>query len=90
MHKGKLSDLSNLSKLSRAELLEIMVSQSEEIDRMSKRIEELEKKLQDRELAMKNVGSIAEAALVLNNIFEDAQKAAEMYLENVKIKAGIN
>lgn len=90
MHKGKRSDLSNLSKLSRAELLEIMVSQSEEIDRMSKRIEELEKKLQDRELAMKNVGSIAEAALVLNNIFEDAQKAAEMYLENVKIKAGIN
>ena len=32
-------------------------------------------------------GSIAEAALKLNGIFEVAQKAADQYLENVKARA---
>ncbi|HEM4091679.1 TPA: DNA repair protein, partial [Streptococcus suis] len=33
-------------------------------------------------------GSIAEASMKLTNIFEEAQKAAEVYLYNVKNKIG--
>ena len=33
---------------------------------------------------MKDAGSIAEAALALNSVFEDADKAAAQYLENIK------
>ena len=34
---------------------------------------------------MEDSGSIAEAALRLNGIFEAAQKAADQYLESVKV-----
>ena len=33
---------------------------------------------------LKNAGSIAEAALALNGVFESADKAAAQYLENIK------
>lgn len=73
-----------LRKLKRVELLEILVEQSREIARLKKRLKETEKKLHDREIQIEESGSIAEAALRLNHIFEDAQKAADQYLENVR------
>lgn len=39
---------------------------------------------QSRVIELENAGSIAEAALRLNGVFEAAQKAAEQYLMNVK------
>jgi hypothetical protein len=36
---------------------------------------------------LENAGSIAEAALQLTGIFDKAQQAAELYLENVRRKA---
>ena len=38
----------------------------------------------DRTLRLEQVGSIAEAALSLNRVFEAAQAAADQYLESVK------
>lgn len=73
-----------LHKLKRAELLEMMLAQSREIDSLRARIEELEEKLADREIRIQESGSIAEAALKLNGIFEAAQAAADQYLENVR------
>lgn len=73
-----------LHKLKRAELLEMMLAQSREIEALRARIETLEIKLVDREIRIRESGSIAEAALKLNGIFEAAQAAADQYLENVR------
>lgn len=73
-----------LHKLKRGELLEMMLAQSREIDALRLRIKELEEKLADREIRIRQSGSIAEAALKINGIFEAAQAAADQYLENVK------
>ena len=73
-----------LHKLKRSELLEILVEQSKEIDRLKGQLEEAEKQLQSRKIVIEKAGSIAEASLALNRIFSDAQKAADQYLENVR------
>lgn len=73
-----------LHKLKRSELLELLVEQSKEIDRLKGQLEEAEKQLQSRKIAIEKAGSIAEASLALNHIFSDAQKAADQYLENVR------
>lgn len=72
-----------LRKLKRSEILELMVEQSDEIEALKKRLEAAEEKLAMRTIILERAGSIAEAALALNHVFEDAQKAADQYLENV-------
>lgn len=73
-----------LHKLKRSELLEIMLEQSKEITRLRKQVAQAEKQLKKRELAMTEIGSIAEASLALTEVFAEAQKAAGLYLENVE------
>ena len=73
-----------LHKLKRSELLEIMTEQGKEIERLQKCLTEAEEKLHDRRIVMEKAGSIAEAALQLNQIFETAQRAADQYLESVR------
>lgn len=73
-----------LKKLSRAELLELLVKLSEENEALTAERDALRKELDDRTLHLRSAGSIAEAALRVNGIFEDAQRAAEQYLESVK------
>ena len=73
-----------LHKLQRSELLEIMLEQSKEITRLKRQLALTEKRLKNRELAIKEMGSIAEASLSLTQIFAEAQKAADLYLENVE------
>ena len=94
----------NLRKLSRFELLEMLLEKSREADRLQKENEELRnyikeiaqkendnlkqyirERLDERRITIENAGSIAEAALQLNNIFELAQKAADQYVKNVKL-----
>ena len=73
-----------LRKLSRSELLEIMLDQSREIDRLNARVAELLRQVEEKNIIISESGSIAEAALRLNHIFEDAQRAADQYVRSVK------
>ena len=73
-----------LLKLKKSELLEIMLAQSKEIDSLRAQLEEANAELRDKRIAIEESGSIAEASLTLTKIFEEAQKAADIYLENVK------
>ena len=73
-----------LHKLKRSELLEIMIEQGKEMERLQRRLSEAEGKLQERRLVMENAGSIAEAALQINQVFEVAQQAADQYLESIR------
>ncbi|MBE5999805.1 MAG: DNA repair protein [Sarcina sp.] len=77
-----------LHRLKRGELLEMMLAQSREIESLRARVRQLEEQLADREIRIQESGSIAEAALKLNGIFEAAQAAADQYLENVKKQKG--
>lgn len=99
------SDLSNkeiihkeLRRLSRTELLELMVEQGRELDKTREELalvkeqlsaaeykyRELEEKYTQREIRLQKAGSIAEASLALTSIFEEAQKAAEIYLQSIQ------
>lgn len=73
-----------LHKLKRSDLLKLLLEQSREIARLKKQVACMERKLKSRKLAFDKIGSIAEASLLLNSIFTDAQKSADLYLENVE------
>ena len=82
--KATKAEEPRLDKLKKKELLEIMLAQGEEIDALRAKVAELEAKLADRELRLQNVGSIAEASLQVTDIFKEAEKAAAIYLENIR------
>lgn len=73
-----------LRKLNRRELLELLVEQSRAAEELQRQVERLQEQLDSRKLALAEAGSIAEAALRMNHIFEDAQAAAQQYLDNVR------
>ena len=76
----------DLSKLKKRDLLEIMLRQGEEIDKLRAQVAELESKLEDRQFSINRAGSIAEASLAVTDIFKEAEKAAMIYLENIRSK----
>ena len=76
-----------LLSLKKSELLEIMLAQSREIDSLRAQLAEANARLEERRIAIEESGSIAEASLQLTKIFEEAQKAADLYVENMKRKA---
>jgi len=73
-----------LRKLSRADLLELLLEERRENERLRTRLEIAGEQLRDRTIQVKEAGSIAEASLRLNRVFEAAELAAEQYLENVR------
>ena len=73
-----------LKRIGRAELLELLLAQSEENEVLQIRIEELEQELRNRDIIIANAGTIADAAFQLNGVFDAAGAAAVQYLENIK------
>lgn len=78
----------DLTKLKKKELLEIMLAQGKEIDKLNARVIDLESQLAKREFEFSEIGSIAEASLAVTKIFEEAEKAANIYLDNVRRRHG--
>ena len=72
-----------LKRLSRAELLELLLIQTKETERLTRELEAAEEKLADRQLRLEQAGDIAQAALQLNGVMEAAQAAARQYLDNI-------
>ena len=78
-----------LRKLNRYQLLEMLIIQTERANELEKKLEEAQGKLDSREVQMTVLGSIAEASLQLNGVFEAAQNAADAYLNAVKERTAI-
>lgn len=76
-----------LRRLSRMDLLEMLLEQSKEVEWLRAELETVKKQLEDRRIMEQEAGSIAEAALRLNKVFEAAQQAADQYLENIRTQA---
>ncbi len=75
-----------LKKLNRAELLEMLIAQSKKLSRVEEDLAAAQKELGRREIAITTSGTLAEASLKLSGIFEAADKAAEQYLESLRIQ----
>lgn len=78
-----------LRRLSRSELLEILIALSKENEELQERLAEMQARLDDKAIAIEQCGSVAEAALRLNGVFEAAQKACEQYIANMKARADL-
>ena len=76
-----------LKRLSRAELLEMLLAQTEENERLKTELAQAQKALDDRRILIDECGTMAEAALKLNGVFAAVDKAVRQYLENVQRQA---
>ena len=76
-----------MRKLNRYQLLELLIAQTDRADKLQAKLEEAEKQLNDKDLKMTSLGSIAEASLELGGVFQAAQAAADLYLEGARQKA---
>lgn len=74
----------DLKKLNRSDLLEMLLSLSRENELLRKDVEVLQAQLNDRMMTIENAGSLAEAALQLNGVFEAAQSACDQYIQNMQ------
>lgn len=73
-----------MRKLSRPQLLEMLLVQAKEVSRLREELQQAQTKLDCRQIQIEESGSIAEAALKLNSVFETAQTAADQYLQNIR------
>lgn len=72
-----------LKKISRIQLLEMLLTQSRELEQLRGELKQAQAELSNRRINLQESGNIAEAALKLNGVFESAQAAAEQYIQNV-------
>ena len=73
-----------LRRLSRRELLQMLLEQTSEVERLQAELDKTRAELNDRAIMLESCGNIAEASLKINRVFEAAQQAAEQYLANVR------
>ena len=77
-----------LRKLSRAELLGLLLEESRENERLREQLNQANQALIGKNIALTKAGSIAEAALALNGVFDAAEQAAQQYLDNIQRRSG--
>ncbi len=74
-----------MRRMNRTELIEIIYALQQNEKTLREQNEALQRQLDDRLLRLEQAGSIAEASLSLNHIFEDAQQAAAQYLSSLEL-----
>ena len=72
-------------QLSRAQLIDIIYQLQLQVEELTEQNHVLEKALEDKRLRLSKAGSIAEAALELNDCFRSAQNAADHYLNEIRM-----
>lgn len=74
----------DIKKLGRSELIEIIYQLKKSEQELQTQVEALQSQLLDRKLKVEKAGSIAEAALLLSDVFSSAQAAADTYVAEIK------
>lgn len=74
-----------LRRLSRKNLLEILIAQMEENEALREKLKQAEAELSERRIVFERAGSLAEAALQLNGVFKAADNAVKQYVENIRL-----
>ena len=76
-----------LRKLNRYQLLELLMLQTERNVALEKKVAELEEQLREWEMGSAELGSLAEEAVKLSGVLNDAQKAADLYINAARRQA---
>lgn len=76
-----------MRKLSRLQLLELLVLQAEETETLRKQLLELQTMRTEESVRLSQLGSMAEVSAEISGVLEAAQKAAELYLEAAQKQA---
>ena len=76
-----------LRGLSRRELLELLVAREKENQQLRQELDDARAELNKRQIDVAKAGTMADAALLLNGIFDAADRAAQQYLENIRLRA---
>jgi vacuolar-type H+-ATPase subunit H len=71
-------------RLTRAQLIDIIYQLQLNQDKLTEENRQLKAALEDKSLRMDEAGNIAEAALIMNDVFRNAQNAAEQYLAEIR------
>lgn len=74
-----------LRKLGRMELIDIIYQLEKKQDELQKENKNLQSKLDSVRITIDEAGSIAEAAVGINGVFEAAQRAADQYLKEIHL-----
>lgn len=78
-----------LKKLTRSELLELLLYQTKRTEELEAKLEEAERSLSEKPpIQSSTPGSIAQEAMKINGVFEAAQAAAKQYIDNIKVCSG--
>ena len=77
-----------LRKASRTDLLKLLLEQKRENMALQEEIQQLQEQLRQREIAVDQSGTLAEAALKLSGIFDAAETACQYYRENIRSLSG--
>ena len=73
-----------LRKLTRSELLELLIAQTEKNETLNAELEEARRQLKNKRIVCEKAGTLAEASLQLSGVFKAAEDAASIYLENIE------
>lgn len=73
-----------LRRLKRVDLLELLIAQTRENDRLKEELAEVRAQLAERDLVLNEAGSIAEAALRINGVYQATQAAVDQYIRSIQ------
>ena len=73
-----------LRKLRRDDLLQILINQQKQIDALNEQLQQSKEALANRDIAIQEAGTLAEAALKMNSVSESAQNAADEYVQQMR------
>lgn len=85
--RGIILTEKELRKLKRYQLLELLIIQIKQTEELQSKLEQIEAQYNDQKIRISRLGSIAEASVKISGVFEAAQKAADIYIENAKKQA---
>lgn len=73
----------DLKSLSRGDLLELLLAQTERVEELEQELAIAKEKVESKDIFIEKAGTLAEAALSINRVWQAADQAAAQYLENV-------
>ena len=76
-----------LHRLRRDDLLQILINQQRQIDELNAQLQTQREALDNRNIAIRESGSLAEALVKLNGVYEAAQGAADEYQRQMRERA---
>ena len=73
-----------MKKLKRKELAQLLARESKRAEDLEKELNSLKEQLGNRQIDAEETGTLAEAAMKINHVFENADAAGEQYLDNIR------